>query len=317
MSTRRTFLAALAAAGLSRSRAAAPLSRIDRVRRALDGKDSDRPPYTYWYHFLDDKLPGERHAASTLEFHRKFSTDLVKVMSDYPFGPDPANPFPEQVKALRIVGRELKGQALFVETIFQPFNQAEKTSSPEKVKQLLRDNPQALLDRLEQIARAEAAHARLALQAGASGVFIAISNANEGYLTRDEYRKFSEPFDRMVLDGAKGAELNILHLHGPKVYLDLFYRWPARVIQHSVAATGVPMKTVRQSYSGVLMGGVDEIRFKELTPDQMREQIRTAREQAGPKWILSSGCSVPNDTPDRQLLAFNQAIEAATRDKSR
>ena len=125
--SRRRFLAALAAAPL----AGAPrLSKIERVRRALEGREVDRPPYTYWYHFLDEKEPGERHAATTLEFARKFSTDLVKVMSDYPFGEDPANPFPHQVRALEIIGRELKGKALFVETIFQPFNQAEKTWSP-------------------------------------------------------------------------------------------------------------------------------------------------------------------------------------------
>ena len=269
MHTRRSFFVAVGAAAAS---AAGGLTPIERLRRALRGADVDRPPYTYWYHFLDEKLPGERHAASTLEFHRKFSTDLVKVMSDYPFGEDPANPFPEQVRALGIIGKDLKGRALFVETIFQPFNQAEKTSSPEKVKELLRSNPQALLDRLERIARAEAAHARLAVLAGASGVFLAISNANEGYLTREEYRKFSEPFDRMVVDAVKDAELNILHIHGPKVYLDLFYRWPVRAIQYSTAATGIPLGKVRRSYSGVLMGGVDEIRFKELTEDQMRDR---------------------------------------------
>ena len=310
MYNRRYFLTALGALPLA---AAGKLTKVERVRRALDGKDVDRPPYTYWYHFLDEKLPGERHAATSLEFARKFSPDLVKVMSDYPFGSDPANPFPQQVRALEIIARELRGQALFVETIFQPFNQAEKTSSPEKIKAMLRDNPQGLLDRMEEIARAEASHARLALKAGAAGIFLAISNANDGYLTREEYRKFSEPFDRMVLEAAQGAEINTLHIHGSKPYLDLFYRWPARVIQYSAAGTGIPLRKVRQAYSGVLMGGVDEIRFKELTPEQMQEQIRGARQEAGPKWILAPGCSVPNDTPDAQLLAFNRAVEAATR----
>ena len=305
MYTRRHFIAALSAGPLA---AKSRLSKIERLRRALDGKEVDRPPYTYWYHFLDEKLPAERHAKSTLEFTRKFDTDLVKVMSDYPFSEDVSNPFPEQVRALEIIARELKGKALFVETIFQPFNQAEKTSSPEKVKDLMRSNPKALLDRLEKVARAEANHARLALKAGASGIFLAISNANEGYLTRQEYRKFSEPFDRMVLDAAQRAELNVLHLHGPKFYLDLFYNWPARAIQYSVTATGIPLGTVRQSYGGVLMGGIDEIHFKELTGAQMGEQIRKARSEAAPKWILAPGCSVPNDTPDQQLLALNKAM---------
>lgn len=302
--SRRAFLAAL---GTTPALAASGLSKIERLRRALDGREVDRPPYTYWYHFLDEKLPGERHAATTLDFARKFSTDLVKVMSDYPFGEDPANPFPQQVRALEIIGRELKGKALFVETIFQPFNQAEKTSSPEKVREMLRDQPQALLDRLERIARAEAAHARLALKAGAAGVFLAISNATEGYLSREQYGRFSAPFDRLVLDAVKEAELNILHLHGPKVYVDLFYDWPARVLNYSAAATGVPLRAVRERHSGPLMGGVDEVRFKELSSDQMRQQIRAARQEAGPKWVLAPGCSVPNDTPDGQLLRLNKA----------
>ena len=305
--TRRHFLAGLAATPLL---SAPRLSKIDRVRRALEGREADRPPYTYWYHFLDAKEPGERHAASTLEYARKFDTDLVKVMSDYPFTEDRANPFPQQIRALEIIARELKGKALFVETIFQPFNQAEKTSTPEKIKELLHSSPQALLDRVETIARAEANHARLALKAGAAGIFLAISNANDGYLTREEYKKFSEPFDRMVLEAAQGAELNILHLHGPKFYLDLFYDWPARAINYSIAATGVDFHAARRSYNGILMGGVDEIKFKELTTEQMREQIQRARAEAGPKWILAPGCSVPNDTPDEQLLKFNQVIRA-------
>ena len=41
-------------------------------------------------------------------------------------------------------------------------------------------------------------------------------------MTREDYRKFCEPFDRMVLKAAASAPLNVLHLHGDKVYLDLF-----------------------------------------------------------------------------------------------
>src|SRR2546422_3080637 len=111
MYTRRDFLDALAVAPLAGK---AQLTKIERLRRALDGKEVDRPPYTYWYHFLDEKLPAEQHAKSTLQFARKFDTDLVKVMSDYPFTEDLSNPFPEQIRALEIIAREVKGKALFV-----------------------------------------------------------------------------------------------------------------------------------------------------------------------------------------------------------
>ncbi len=63
---------------------ATPTSR-ERVIRALDGRDVDRPPLTLWHHFgLESKGPSA-HADATLAFHRAYGTDLVKVMSDVPF----------------------------------------------------------------------------------------------------------------------------------------------------------------------------------------------------------------------------------------
>src|ERR1022692_2986926 len=93
-----------------------------------------------------------------LAFHRQFHTDLVKAMSDYPF-PKPAgkwhelkvvnNPFPEQLRALEPIRERLRGQAYFVETIFNPWNVAEKMSSPEEVLRLKQENPKALEAALE------------------------------------------------------------------------------------------------------------------------------------------------------------------------
>ena len=90
--------------------------------------------------------------------------------------------------------------------------------------------PQSLLDALEAIAQSEANHARAALERGVSGVFLSIANAQQGHLSRDQYRKFSEPFDRIVLAAAKDAPLNTLHLHGDKVFLDHCLRAAARLV---------------------------------------------------------------------------------------
>ncbi len=282
----------------------------ERVDRALMGAEVDRPPFTFWYHFRLDS--GERHAAATLDFHRRLRTDLVKVMSDFPF-PRPAgrwyevsvqeNPYPEQIRALEMIRDGLQGRVHFVETIFNPWNVAEKLSSPAGVKQLMSENPQALLDALEAIAKSEADHARRAVSLGASGVFLAVASAQEGVLTREEYMRFSEPFDRMVLDAVREAPLNILHLHQDKVYLDIFHSgWPATVINYSSHATGAGMGEMRKHFSGVLMGGLDEVRFRTLTAAEIKDQWHAAQQAAGPRFILAPGCSVPDDTADEELL---------------
>ncbi len=312
---RRNFLAGLAAAPLF----GAPLTRKQRVDRALKGAEVDRSPFSIWHHFHSEKWPAERFAKATLEFHRKFRTDLVKVMSDYEF-PKPAgkwyeltvntNPYPEQLRALAMIRQSLGGGAHFVETIFNPYNVAEKMSSKEEVERLRGENPKALLAALEAIAESEAAHARKALGAGASGIFLAIANAQDGYMTEADYTKFSEPFDRLVLDAVSGAPLNTLHLHGDKVWLKRFTGWPAGVVNYSSIGTGVGIGEFRAQYPGVIMGGLDDVKFRTLTPAEMEEQWKTARQAAGPKFILAPGCSIPNDTTDAEALKLVKLLKA-------
>ena len=176
MLTRRDFLYLSAAAA-----AAAPrMSSRERVDHVLKGEPVDRPPFSYWHHFGLEKFPGERQAEATLNFHRKFRTDLVKVMSDYPYPKSRgkwyelqplANPFPEQIRALELIRAGLNGDAYFVETIFNPWNVAEKLSSPKDVLELQQRNPKALQAALHAIAESEANHAKKAIATGAAGVF--------------------------------------------------------------------------------------------------------------------------------------------------
>ncbi len=317
MLSRRSFLLGSAPA-LLRGATMTPRERID---AALAGREPDRQPFSFWYHFGLEKYPGERHARATLEFHRKFGTDLVKVMSDYPY-PKPAgkwhelkeepNPFPEQIRALEMIRDGLKGEVHFIETVFNPWNVAEKLSSPEEVQRLKEENPQALLDALETIARSEANHARRAVGAGASGIFLAIANAQDGILTPEEYRRFSEPFDKIVFASVKDAPLNTMHLHGPEVYLGLFYEgWPATVFHYSTHDTGVAVEEVRKRFRGVIMGGLDHQRLRSLSEEEIRAQWRSAKAAAGPKFILAPGCSAPNESTDEELMRVVRVVTGA------
>src|SRR5262245_15203507 len=317
MLSRRNLLLASAAAATLRG---AALSSKERVDRALKGEDADRSPFTFWYHFLDFSKPGEDHARSTLAFHEKFHTDLVKVMSDYPYPKPKAewwvlkeekNPFPQQIIALEKIRDGLQGKAYFVETLFNPWKVAENLSSVEEVRRLQHEKPQALLDALEVIAKSESNHARRSVAAGAAGVFLAIQNANDGIQTQADYAKFSEPFDKMILEAVQSAPLNVLHLHGDKVYLDRFYQgWAASAINYSAHGTGVAIAKVREKYPGVILGGLDEVNYRKLVPLDLKRQWMQAKTAAGRKFILTPGCSVPNDSMDEELLRLPKMFGA-------
>jgi hypothetical protein len=152
-------------------------------------------------------------------------------------------------------------------------------SSPDEVLRLKREDPKALEAALEAIAESEAGHARKRVAAGASGI------------------------DRLILEAVSGAPLNVQHLHGGKVYLDRFAKgWPAAAIDYSNFSTGRTVAALRAQYGGVLMSGLDEKNFRQLSEADLQQQWETARAGAGKKFILTPGCSGPNDSTDEELM---------------
>jgi uroporphyrinogen-III decarboxylase len=163
---------------------------------------------------------------------------------------------------------------------------------------------------LDAIAQSEIAHARRAFRAGASGVLLAVANSNAAEMTPEDYRKFSLPFDRRILEALAGARLNFLHVHVEPPYLGFFEGLPAPVFNYSLHVSGIPIADVRKRFPTVIAGGIDEVNYRKLTADEMRAQWKAAAQAAGPKYILTPGCSVPNDSAADELLRLPQVLGA-------
>ncbi len=214
---RRDFLLSSAAVASRPVFGSATLNHKTRTNRAFKGKEVDHPPFTLWHHF--GLKTAKAHAERTLAFHKEYRTDIVKVMSDFPY-PKPQgkwyelkpldNPFPDQIRALELIRDGLNGDAYFVETIFNPFNVAEKLSSKEEVRKLKDENPAALLAALDVITQSEINHAKLAVAAGAKGILLAVANANSKELSVADYARFNAPFDKRILDAVNSQPLNVL-----------------------------------------------------------------------------------------------------------
>jgi uroporphyrinogen-III decarboxylase len=312
---RRHFLFSAAAAAIPVR--GATLTRKARVDRALKGADVDRPPFTLWHHF--GLKTAREHAERTLDFHRRYRTDIVKAMSDFPY-PQPAgkwyelkpvdNPFPEQIRALELIRDGLNGDAYFIETVFNPWNVAEKLSSREEVRRLKDENPTALLTALEAITQSEINHAKRALAVGAHGILLAVANSNSKEMAVADYARFSAPFDARIVAEAP-APLNVLHLHVERPYLDQFHSFAAPVINYSLHVSGIPISEMRQQFPrAVIMGGIDEVNYRKLTTEEIRSEWQQASRQAGSKFILTPGCSVPNDSSPAELARMAEAVGA-------
>ena len=317
---RRRFLLApvVAAAGPFVLRGAT-LSMKERVNRAMTAQDLDRPPFSLWHHF--GLKTAEAHAARTLEFHNTYRTDIVKVMSDFPY---PAvtsgrwyqlkvesNPYPDQIHALELIRDGIRGTAYIIETVFNAWNVAQKLSSKEEVLRLKQENPQALVDALDAINRSLIEHARKALSSGASGILFSVANANAAELSLPDYERFSRPFDKRFLDAIANAKLNILHLHVEPPYLARFKDFKVPILNYSRVVSGISIADARQEFpTWVIAGGIDEVNYRKLTVQDLQRQWRSAALEAGRTFILTPGCSVPNDCTPEELERLAKAVGA-------
>lgn len=312
------------------------MTKAERVRAALRGEPVDRVPYSFWYHFGLQHMPGAVHAAAQLDFFRAYDLDWLKVMNDYtyrlpdtmlavrepadwrrlePLGPA-ENGFAEQLKAVALIRRGLGTSAMFVDTLFNPWTTAVRMAGLATVRQHVQEAPEDLLYGLGVIARTLAAHAAESIARGADGIFLSIT-PDPRVLDEAGFRRFVKPFDVQVLEALRPiGRFNILHIHGLDPMFGLVLDYPVDAINWSHRTTAPSLAEGRRLYAGCILGGIDESTYSRVTPYEIYAQVADALATAGgTKFILTPGCSVPTDTSVRNLRALAEGLDRATQEK--
>ena len=326
---------ALARPAFGKATGSSALTHKQRVDRALQGQDLDRPPFTFYHHY---KRPtAQLEAQDHLNFHRTYDTDIVKIMNDFDYPQSKTgkwyelkpldSPYPDQLTTLKLVRNGLNGDAYFLDTLYGPYMTAmilfqsqpqfasmgkSEEVQDQQIKSLhefQQQNPDAWHGALEAITQSTLNHIRQSKEIGSSGSLVSIFNAESKFGSVADYEQFTRPYDKRIFDALADTRLSVLHLHYlEKPYLDQFKDFQAPVIQYSVTTSGIPISEVRKQYSQTILGGVDEINFKKLTVAEMRQQWKEARSQAGANYIAAPGCSVPDSSTPEELGRFPRAV---------
>ncbi|MDI6782806.1 MAG: uroporphyrinogen decarboxylase family protein [bacterium] len=304
------------------------MTKIERINRAIMGQELDRIPFSVWYHFGLQHLPGEAIAEAELGFYRKFDLDFIKVMNDYPYplpegideisNPEdwlnlkPLKPneggFSEQSRALNIIGKELNGEAYYIDTIFSPWSTARKLAR-DKIFDHQRTAPEQLKQGLEVITASFCAYIAEAVKNGLSGIFLSIGGASYELMTESEYQEFGRPYDLLVLDAANSAPFNVLHIHGQKIMFDLVNDYPVHALNWSHRHTAPSLIEARAGYPGCIIGGIDETDTDSVRPPEIKKQVRETIQAVGAKGvIIGPGCAIPTNTPAGNILAIKDSI---------
>jgi len=305
------------------------MNKQERVSAAIHGSQVDYVPYSMWYHFGTQFMPGEKAADLVTGFYERFDLDFIKVMNDYsyplPAGLDrirtlddwkrmkPAKPteggFAEQLKLLNVVAQRVKSEAFFVDTIFDPFYVARRTAK-DIIFDLLRSHPEEFKLGLEVITESLRNYVKAVLDTGAAGIYLAVNGASTDLLSKEEFQEFVKPYDLQVLEAAqeKGI-LNIVHIHGNNILFDDMLDYPVHVLSWEHLNTPPSFRDARQKTDLCFMGGINEHLTSKFHPDELEAQVETALQDTnGEKLILASGCSLPTDMPVELIDIISRAV---------
>jgi uroporphyrinogen decarboxylase len=290
------------------------MNKIQRVDCVLQGKDVDYPPISLWYHFGVQHGSGEQFARITLEFFKHYDFDFLKVMNDYyyptPQGLDTVRTkedlqrfasfdverceWREQFKALRIISRELKGRAYFIDTVFDPWQSIRRSVAGENMEYLAKNEPQALHAALEAVSANLIAYATRVIDIGAAGVFMSVPAAKE-IVSRDVFITFVKPYAQKVFAAISGrGRMNVAHIHGDDLYMDDCLDFPVNVFSWwDRGPNGPSMEHVKQRVSGCVMGGIDQALLTRRSPAFLKNHVAEGVALGGGRrFFLANGCSI-------------------------
>jgi len=304
----------------------------ERVFAAARGQAVDRVPFALWQHSTVHERTVERFTRFTLDFHRKYGPDLVKVMYDEQydlpvdrhhirdaqdwrlleeFEPH-TGAFGRQLECLARVRAEVGPEVPVVQTIYSPFHVAHKVAGRRVLEDWRRD-PGAVHAALATIAANYRRFAECCLrEAAVDGFFFAPIGCEPAYMEERQYVEMVRPSDLSVLEALREAQLLILHIHGEKqVMFDLLSGYPCDLISWEDRVAGPSIAEVRRRTRRSLMGGIDHLAARESSAELVEAQGREAIAQAGDRgFILAPGCTFPAGTPEAAMLAMRRAVQA-------
>lgn len=240
---------------------------------------------------------------------------------------DPAHndAFEEAVEAARLIREALPDRGV-IQTIFSPLSVLLQLAdlplypndthahSKTTVQAAILDQPDAAKRALGNIARTLADYARVLVTpteqggAGLDGIFYAVTGTvSEGYFDREQYREFSEPYDRIVIDAVREANPDavvLLHTCRAESNPEWFDDLGVDVIQWDQYADGNPKADL--DLRAVPVAGANSVEFE---PSGSIRQVRAELEETlalrgDAPFLLAPSCTVITPANDDALAVL-------------
>ncbi|NHJ47253.1 MAG: hypothetical protein FK733_05640 [Asgard group archaeon] len=318
--------------------------KLETIKRILQGEIIEPTPFSVWKHFPRDDLYADKLAQKQLEYLEKFDSLVMKVSPNgrycvVDWGCEIAfddnkmtgsayctkyrintiddwssleeldvnkGMFGEQLKALELINKGMKNPTPFVETIFNPLMVAAKlTEKKGLIVRSIKENPKGFHEGLKTITKAMIDFAKISVENGAVGVFLATQEASYDFMTEEQFKEFGMSYDLELLNAIKTkTDFNMVHIHGDNIMFELIAKnYPVEALNWHDQLTAPSIAEASKIFDGILMGGIEEKEFLlQSSEDDLLKNIQeTIDSVEGRKLIVAPGCVIPINVTDEKV----------------
>lgn len=321
------------------------MTKRQRLEATVAGEAADRPAVALWRHFPGDDQRAADLAAAHVWWQQTYDFDLLKITPassyctqdwgieiDWQGGDEGTSAYrnhiidrPQDWLRLAVLDPErgwlaaaraavvqtcqaLSNDTPVIMTIFSPLSQARHLAGPNLLPHL-RDHPDLVQAGLEVIAASVVRFLATLVDTGVAGIFYAAQWADPLHLSRAEYAQWIKPFDQQILKAAGDFWFNMLHVHGPGAYLDMFADYPVDAVNWHDREAGPSLTEAAAYLPGALCGGLDRRTVHRGAPEDVaREAADAIAQTGGRRLILSTGCVAMTNSPLSNLRAARVSV---------
>jgi len=311
------------------------MDKFDLIKKALKVEPTEKVPYAIWKHFPEfDKNPEELFKAQ-MDFQTKFDSDIMKIsISGRAFatdfgaelgGYDPdsgsricvkypierledwenvkklevtSGEFGNQIKAMKLIHREVDGKVPTMMTVFSPFMVASQID-PNVISHYRKD-PQLIGEQFKIISSAMTAFTKASLDAGADGIFLATQHFNNKLTDEERLELEFTPMKSLIKKTLKKNNFLVLHLHGDNPDYKLATKLPINAINWHDQQTVPKLSEARKIFKGGLLGGLNAESWKNVSNlEEVSSLISSVYKNfKGSGLIITPGCVIPQFVSD-------------------
>ena len=317
------------------------MTKKERVLKAFQNEPVDKVPMGFWYHFSSDEDTGSAMVEQHLKLYREAGMDMIKVMCDgyfnYPnpyiekvtcaedwFGLTPLgddHPYiTNQVNRVRAIVDAVKDECCVFYNVFCPMSLMRFGTSEELLMMHLRENPEAVCHAFTVIAQdVKALVRRVITEAGATGIYYCVQNAETFRFTAEEYRRLVTPAELDVLKYANTlSENNILHCcgwAGDPNRVEVWQDYPSKAVNWAIYVENLPLKKGKEYFGGrCVLGGFDNRKGGVLysgSREEVEQEVEKILASAGKTGIiLGADCTLPSDIPTERLRWVREKLDS-------